>query len=169
MSCLNIRNDYIFERLFNARENKDLIKVGEDYKKREYYYIGNEVFLRTNKEDDSFDLMEIPVAREKSGNVVMITVIPNERKIKFYAPLCSGFQVVIAEAQKKGLYWHYKNNASCFKEQETGLKYTIEVLQASSKFYGKHTAEYAETLERIINNVCDFDSNKSISGKRLKK
>ena len=169
MSCLNIRNDYIFERLFKARENKDLIKVGEDYKQREYFYIGNEVFLRTNKEDDSFDLMEVPVSREKSGNVAMITVIPSERKIKFYAPLCSGFQVVIAEAQKKGIYWHYKNNASCFEDKETSLKYTIGVLQKKSKFYGKNTTSYAETLERIINNVCDFDSRKEKSPKKLKK
>ncbi|MBO5375265.1 MAG: hypothetical protein J6A52_00260 [Bacilli bacterium] len=169
MSCLNIRNDYIFERLLKARQNKELVKVGEDHKKREYYYIGNEVFLRTNQEDDSFDLMELPVSREKSGNVAMVTVVPCERKIKFYAPLCSGFQVVIAEAQKKGIYWHYQNNASCFEEKETSLKYTIETLQEKGKFYGKNTPEYAEALERIITNVCDFNKEASYSRKKIKR
>lgn len=170
MNCLNIRNDYIFGRLLNAKRNKDLVKVGEDFKGKKYYYIGNEVFLRTNKEDDSFDLMELPVSKENSGNVAMITVIPSKSKIKFYAPLCSGCQVVVAEAEKKGLYWHYRNKASCFENQTTSLKYTLDVLSENSRFYGKNAPIYAASLTRIISNVCDFESSKEkVTGVSLKK
>lgn len=156
----------IFESIYMAKhKNKDFaVKVGEDDKCNEYFYMGNNIFLRKPTDgSSSFDLMELPVSKERTGNVAMISVIPDLALIKFYAPLCSGFQVVVAEAVWEGFDsgWNLINKVAATTKNSSSIDDTLSELENSYSFYGKTAPRYAAELRRIIESTCALEEEKS--------
>lgn len=155
----------IFESIYMAKyRNKDsLIKVGEDEQQNEYFYMGNNLFLRQNKEDKYvFDIMEIPVTKESTGNVAMINVDSQAANITFYAPLCLGYQVVVGEASWDGIEigWSLVDKVGDSRRVNKGLDLMLDTLEKSSFEYGNGAISYSKQLRRIIENVCVLEESK---------
>jgi len=163
----NISDEDILESLFLAkhRNKKSYVKVGRDHRDYDYFYLGKNVFLK--KKDDSstdFYLMELPVSSERTGNVPYVEVIPDSGLIKFCAPLCSGFQVVIAEAVWEGfeLGWNIVNNVGNSIKENSSLSSVFSDLD-NTKLYGSKNDKYSESLRNIIENVVALEKEKNES------
>lgn len=154
----------IFESIYMARYRniESLVKVGEDEQQNEYFYMGNNLFLRQNKKDKYvFDIMEIPVTKESTGNVAMIKVDSQSANITFYAPLCLGYQVAIGEASWDGIEigWSLVDKVGDSRRVNKGLDLMLDTLEKSTSEYGNSAISYSKQVRRIIENVCALEES----------
>ena len=106
--------------------------------------------------------MELPVSSERTGKVPYIEVVPDSGLIKFCAPLCSGFQVVVAEAVWEGfeLGWNIVNNVGHSIKENSSLSSVFSDLD-TTKFYGGKSCKYSESLKNIVENVVSLEKEKT--------
>lgn len=106
--------DNILDSILNIRELTDMEFVGKDVENRNYYYIGKQLFLRTVldrcDQEDSYDIMQLPVTKETNGNIPRIMVTPSLNLVQFYMPNGYGYDKVVERAYKNEDGWKVENN-----------------------------------------------------------
>lgn len=137
--------------LYMAKRNiKEVIKADLEEANLEYFGLGNNIFLKQASDTLTFYLLELPISDEKGIKTPMISVIPNEAKIKFYVPDYSNNHMVIGEAIWDSLEkeWYLVNRIS--HKINSSLEDIFTDFERSDSNYDESNQEYTASLKRII-------------------
>ncbi len=154
----NFISEKVLNNILDIKKLVTMEKVGRDDERRDYYYIGKGLFIREGvqeKNEEIFDIMELPVTKEINGNVARIEVTPSLDLINFYIPGSYGYDTVIERAFRNGEEWIVEHNFSllCQKLNEALLS---------------KNENYATRIFRMLGQIELIERNKKKSGSSIK-
>ena len=164
-----VSDEDVFESIYMSKyKNSDFLEsVGYDCNNNEYFYIGNDIFLKKGINNESkFSLMEIPCVNGDSSSCACIDVFPDVGKIAFCAPVYKGCQVVVCEAIWEDLEngWTLVNRVNCVPRYNCSFDSILNELSCD-----KIASKYSDSLRRIVEGILDLEKQREKCDLLLKK